>query len=156
MLFSLYNCYSQLLCFYAGWLLWEYFLFVCYFLRYITSVSWSWKPLPIESVILECYQVRSASKICYQICISLRFTSITKHEVNVSHKDGPWTADPLITISGYTSRGVISCRAELVLRSLTPHFQDLYVMRTWAEIIILAIHTAWPLFLPFCSPTEWK
>lgn len=80
MLFSLYNCYFQLLCFYAGWLLaallWEYFLFVCYFLRYIRSVSWSWKPLPIESVILECYQVRSASKICYQICISLRLQAL--------------------------------------------------------------------------------
>lgn len=71
-----------------------------------------------------------------------KVTRNTKLEVNVSYKDGPWTADPLITISGYTSHVVISCRAELVLRSLTPHFQDLYVMRTWAEIIILAIHTA--------------
>lgn len=42
-------------------------------------------------------------------------TSITKREVNVSHEDGPWIADPLITISGWTSRVVISCRAEFVL-----------------------------------------
>lgn len=69
-------------------------------------------------------------------------TSITKCEVNESHEDGPWIADPLITINGYTSHAVISCRAELVLLSLTPHFQDLYVMRIWAEIIILATHTA--------------